>query len=218
MLADHQHLVRHALRCFLDLQERYRVVAETAESLKLVKLVSQVRPDVLLVDFDMSPLNGADVARAMREQVPGTPVVVISRSASEVHVVECFRNGASAYVTEASRPHELPEAIDAVREGKKYVGSPLSRRPLRYWLERAERGVPDTYQALSTREREVLHLVAQGLSSSVVSRRLGISARTVETHRERLKSKLGVRNTAGLIRYSIERQMFGLAGERPRRR
>lgn len=83
-------------------------------------------------------------------------------------------------------------------------------------MERAEHGVADTYEMLSAREREVLHLVSQGLTSRVVSRRLGIGARTVETHRERLKNKLGVRNTAGLIRYTIERQMLGLAGKRPR--
>jgi DNA-binding NarL/FixJ family response regulator len=184
--------------------------------LKLVNLVLRVRPDVLLVDYEISPLNGADVARTLRERVPKTPVVVISRYASDVHAVACLRNGASAYVTKAAPPQELLEAIDAVRQGKKYVGSPLSRRPLRYWLARAERGVADTYEMLSTREREVLHLVSQGLSSSGVSRRLGIGARTVETHRERLKDKLGVRNTAGLIRYAIERQMFGLARERRR--
>src|SRR5262249_43816479 len=131
--------------------------------------------------------------------------------------VECLRNGASAYVATAAPPHELPDAIDAARRGRRYVSSPLSRRPLRYWLARAERTVADTYETLTTREREVLHLVAQGLSSRVVSRRLGISARTVETHRERLKKKLGLRNTAGLIRYAIERQMFGVAGKRPRR-
>jgi len=214
VLADSQHLVRHALRCFLDSLERYTVVAETARSVKLANLVLRVRPDVLLVDFEMSPLNGADVARTMRAQVPETPVVVISRYVSDVHVVECLRKGASAYVTKAAPPHELPEAIDAARQGRKYVSSPLSRRPLRYWLERATRGVADTYETLSAREREVLQLVSQGLSGSVVSRRLGISARTVETHRERLKEKLGVPNTAGLIRYTIERQMSGLAGER----
>ena len=214
VLADHQHLVRHGLRCYLEQSKQYDVVGETADSATLPALLARLKPDVVLVDFELTPLNGPDVARVIRERFPRTAVVVLSRYENETHAVQSLRNGASAYVTKAAQPRELWRAIKTASNGGHYVSSPLAYRPMSYWLHRAERGAVDSYDALGTREREVLHLVSQGLSSTGIGRRLGISARTVETHRERVKEKLGIRNLAGLVRYAVERQLFGLAGRR----
>jgi DNA-binding NarL/FixJ family response regulator len=216
VIADHFHLVRYALRCFLETFAHYDVVGEAADSGALLALVARAKPDIVLVEFELPPLNAPDVARVMVERAPGTPMVVLSRYETDGPLVQSLRNGAAAYVTKGAPARELPRAIEAAVKGDRYVSPPLSRRPVSYWLQRAQRGVVDAYETLGNRERQVLHLVAQGLSSTTISRRLGISARTVETHRERIKEKLGVPNHAGLIRYAVERQMLDLS-ERVRR-
>jgi DNA-binding NarL/FixJ family response regulator len=210
VLADHQHLSRHALRCMLETVPRYRIIGEVADALRVAPAVSRLRPQVLVVDFDIQPLSGPDVSLAVRQQMPGVGVVVVSRSTSDGHLMQCLRSGASGYVSKMALPEELSRAIDQAAAGSIYISAPFSRRPVDYWLRRAQEQPDDPYDHLTVRERQTLHLVAQGLSGTAIAQRLSISRRTVESHREHLKTKLGIRNHPGLVRYAVERQVLGL--------
>lgn len=209
VLADHRHLVRHALRCLLETRARFTVVAEVSDPLKIPRVLGRVRPTVVVIDLHMQPVNGADVALTLRRKAPHVPVVVLADSTSDAQLIQCLRNGASGYVTDVASPEELMQAIDAVAGGRLYISSPFSNRPVGYWLERAQEASLDPYDSLTARERQILHLVADGLSSTAIAQRLGISKRTVESHREHLKGKLGIRSHSGLIRYVFERQVRG---------
>ena len=186
---------------------KYSVVAECGDSVDLAGVVSQFRPDVLLVEFAMSPLDGAEVARTVRDKVPSTPVIVLDGSDSETHAVQALRSGASAYVAKSAHPKELPQAIEAAIHGEKFVSSPLPPHPLHYWVHRAERGDFDVYDTLTIREREVLRLVGEAASSTTIARRLAISRRTVEAHRANIRRKLRIGSHAGLLRYALQRQL-----------
>jgi DNA-binding NarL/FixJ family response regulator len=210
VLADHEHLVRHGLKCFLE-QSGHAVVAEADDARRLLPAVARHKPSAVIIDFELPPFGAPHVLSTLRRRSPATPVVVLCRVVSETFLVHSLRNGAAAHVAKAAHPDELHKALEAAAAGERFVSRPFSRRPLEHWLKRAERGIADAYESLGVREREVLHLIAQGLSSTAIGRRLGISARTVETHRERIKAKLGVSSHAGLIRYAVERELMGLA-------
>ena len=183
------------------------VVAERGDSSDLAGVVSECRPDVLVVEFGMTPIDGAEVARTVRDELPSTPVVVLDSSLDEMHAVKSLQSGAAAYVSKHADPRELPEAIAAAIKGENYVSSPLSRRPIDYWLKRPARADVDAYETLTAREREVLRLVGEGLSSPTIARRLGISRRTVEAHRANVKRKLKLRDHPAVLRYALLRQL-----------
>lgn len=216
VLADHEHLIRHGLKCFLE-QSGHAVLAEADDARRLPPAVARHRPGVVIIDFELPPFGAPHAISTLRRRSLTTPVVVLCRLVSETFLVHSLRHGAAAHVTKAAPPDELQKAIEAAAEGERFVSRPFSRRPLEHWLKRAQRGIADAYETLGVREREVLHLIAQGLSSTAIGRRLGISARTVETHRERVKTKLGVNSHAGLIRYAVERELMGLAVVRRQR-
>jgi two-component system response regulator NreC len=229
LLADDQQVVRQALRCLLERESDLRVVGETSDGLQIVALVERLKPDVLVTDVVMPGLYGLEVTRRVRESAPGTGVVILSRYLHEWYVTEALRRGALGYVVKQSDAAELLRAVRAVARGRRYIGAPLSDDPVDVWLGRARRASADPYDMLTSREREILQLVAEGNSSTAISRRLEISARTVEAHRANVMRKLRLRNRAGLIRYALSRGVLtpvlassgGSRGQRvasPRRR
>jgi two-component system, NarL family, response regulator NreC len=205
LLADDQQVVRQALRCLLELESDLRVVGETSDGLEIVPLVQRLKPDVLITDVAMPGLYGLEVARRVREQAPGTGVVILSRYQNDWYVTEALRRGALGYVIKQSDVADLLRAVRTVARGRPYIGAPLSDDSLEVWLARAKRADADPYDTLTGREREVLQLVAEGYSSTAIARRLAISARTAEAHRANVMRKLRLRNRAALIRYALSR-------------
>jgi two-component system response regulator NreC len=203
LLADDQQVVRQALRCLLERESDLRVVGETSDGLEIVPLVGKLKPDVLVTDVAMPGLYGLEVTRRVRESAPGTGVVILSRYPQEWYVTEALRGGALGYVVKQSDAAELLRAVRAVARGRPYIGAPLSDDPVDVWMERARRHTADPYDTLTSREREILQLVAEGYSSTAIARRLVISARTAEAHRANVMRKLRLRNRAGLIRYAL---------------
>jgi DNA-binding NarL/FixJ family response regulator len=205
LLADEQQVVRQALRCLLERESDLQVVGETSDGLEIVPLVERLKPDVLITDVAMPGLYGLEVARRVREQAPGTGVVILSRYPNEWYVTEALRRGALGYVVKQSDVSDLLRAVRAAARGRAYVGALLSEDSLDVWLARASRATADPYDTLTAREREILQLVAEGSSSTAIARRLAISARTVEAHRANVMRKLRLRNRASLIRYALSR-------------
>ncbi len=202
VLADDHQLVRDSLKCLLEVQKDFAVVGETGDGLKVSSLVSRLKPDVLVVNLGLPGLNGLEVTRRV---TPGTRVIVVSRSPSDRSVIEALRSGASGFVAEQARSDELIRAVRRVISGGRYLSAPFSKQTVATWLQRAERREDDPYDRLTSREREVLQLVAEGYSSAAIAGRLSISPRTAEAHRASVMRKLGLASQVDLIRYALAR-------------
>ena len=216
LLADDQQVVRQALRCLIERENDMEVVGEAADGLEVLPLAERLKPDVLITDVAMPGLYGLEVARRVRELTPGTGVVILSRYLSEWYVTEALRSGALGYVVRQSDSAELMRAIRMAARGRHYLGSPLNKDVIDVWMARAARRLPDPYETLTSREREILQLVAEGYSSTGIARRLAISARTAEAHRANTMRKLRLRNQAALIRYALSRGVLPPALPLPR--
>lgn len=208
MLADDQLLVREGVKCLLQTYPEFRVVGECDDGLATVAVVEKLRPDVLLVDVSLRGLYGPEVARRVRDAVPQTAVILLSRSASSWYVVEALKNGAKGYVVKQARPDELVRGVRAVAKGQFFLSTPLSRVSIDRWMKSLRLLDTDPYEALTNREREVLQLVAEGYSNENLAKRLGITRRTVEAHRAAMMQKLDLRNQVGLVRYAFARGLI----------
>jgi DNA-binding NarL/FixJ family response regulator len=208
VLGDDHRIVLRGLRALLDGQPGFSVVGEASDGLKVTSLVERLKPDVLVVDLMMPGLSGFDVARRVTKKLPKTKVVILSMYSSEAHVVEALRSGASAYVLKDASAEDLVTAIREAAEGRRYLSAPFSNDLIDTYLKRP--GGVDTYDTLTPREREVLHLVAEGLTSGEIAGRLFISPRTAESHRANLMRKLGLRSRTDLVRFAFQRGIVPL--------
>lgn len=207
VLAEDHHLVREGIRSILQAQTDVKIIGETGDGLLAVQMVEQMRPDILICDLMMPGLNGLEVAR----QVMGkTKVIVLSMHADEPYVLQALRNGAYAYVLKESTTTDLIQAIHAVAEGRRYLSPPFSDRAILAYLEKVQSGTDDPYDSLTTREREVLQLTAEGFPASEISTRLMISPRTVEIHRANFMRKLDLHSQSEIIRYALKRGIISL--------
>jgi DNA-binding NarL/FixJ family response regulator len=207
VVADDHALVRQGLCRVLEASGDCAVVGEAGTGLDVLPLVQQLRPDVLVLDLMLPGLGGLEVTRQVRRQCPATRVLILSMHATEPYVLEALRSGASGYLLKSGPSGEVLEGVQAAVAGRHYLSPPLSERAIQAYAERAQ-GAEDVYDTLTTREREVLQLAAEGRANAAIAERLGISARTVETHRAHLMRKLGLDSAADLIRYSIRRGLL----------
>lgn len=205
VLADDHQVVREGLRLLLEAQPALSVVGEASDGLDAADLVERLKPDVLVVDLVMPGLGGLDVAREVKRRSPKTRIVILSMHSSDSFVLEALKNGASAYVLKDSSAAELVQAIKTVLAGRRYLSPPLSQKAIDDYVKRAQGTEAGLYETLTTREREVLHLAAEGLGNPAIGERLGISPRTAETHRAHVMEKLGLQNTAALVLYALHR-------------
>lgn len=210
VLADDHALIRTGLRTVLDIQPDWAVVGEATDGLEAVALVAQLQPDVLIVDLMLPGLSGLEVIRQVRERVPQTQVIVLSMHANESYVFAALRNGAAAYVLKDASSTNIVQAIYAVIAGRHYLSPPLSQYALDAYIQQAQGAPLDSYETLTTREREVLHLVAQGETTPAIAARLAISPRTVETHRTHLMRKLSLHTQTDVIRYALQHGLISL--------
>jgi two-component system response regulator NreC len=207
VLADDHDLVRQGVKALLEAEQNLRLVGETADGLQVLGLVEKLKPQVLVLDLKMPGLNGLDVCKQVTEKVPGTKVIMLSMYADEAYVVQALRNGAAAYVLKESRANDILEAVREVTAGRRYLSPPLSEKSVESYLQKAASARMDPYETLSPRERQVLQLAAEGNSNPEISEKLGISPRTVETHRANLMKKLSMRGQTDLIRFALKRGM-----------
>lgn len=205
VLADDHHVVRLGLRALLDAEPDFTIIGEATDGLEASRLVESLKPEVLIIDVMMPGISGLEVTRQISQRVPTTRIIILSMHASEAYVLEALRNGAAAYVLKDSRADELVHAVREVIDGRRYLSPPLSERAIESYIRQPNESVLDPYETLTNREREVLHLVAQGCNATEIASRLSISARTAETHRANLMRKLNVHTQAELIRYALRR-------------
>jgi two-component system, NarL family, response regulator NreC len=210
LLADDHQVIIDGLKALLTSEDDLEVVGQATDGLQVVPRVLELKPDVLVLDLMMPGLGGLEVARQMRDRAPSTKVIILSMHSNDAYVVEALRNGAAGYVLKQAEARALIDAIRTVRGGTRYLSPPLSEEKLERWEMDAKAAPFDPYDTLSTREREVLQLAAEGLTSAEIGGRLTIGKRTVETHRANLQRKLGVKTQADLVRFAVKKGLVGV--------
>lgn len=205
ILADDHKIVREGIQRLLEEEAGLQVVATAADGLETVRLVDAQPPDVLIVDLMMPGINGLEVTRQVAQRYPQVRIIILSMHADEAYVIEALRSGAMGYVLKESGHVDLLAAIREVQAGRRYLSAPLSERAIDAYVSSAQQTSGNAYDSLTTREREVLQLAAQGHTAAEIAQRLIISPRTVETHRANLMQKLGLRSQAELIRFALQR-------------
>jgi two-component system response regulator NreC len=210
VLADDHQLVRQGLRALLEAEPDLAVVGEASQGQETIQLVEHLQPDLLVLDLMMPGLNGLEVTRQVSQRVPDTRIIVLSMRTTEAYVLEALRNGAAGYVAKAASADELVQAVRTVTAGRRYLSSRLSERALENYVRKAQESILDLYETLTDREREVLHLAAEGLGNAEIAARLVISPKTAATHRANLMRKLGLRNQTELVRYAMQRGIISI--------
>lgn len=202
LLADDHTLVRAGLRKLLESMPEVTVVGEADDGLALLALAATLQPDLVLMDIAMAGLNGLEATARLLKAQPGIRVLILSMHQNEEYVRQALRNGAMAYLLKDAAPAELELAIQAVQRGETYLSPAVSRGVVSDYVQRL-RGDVAPADALTPRQREVLQLVAEGLSTKEIARRLDLSVKTVDTHRSQLMKQLDIHEVAGLVRYAL---------------
>ena len=206
LIADDHTVLREALVTTLRGSGDCVVVAEAGDGVSAIEQAHAFKPDVAVVDISMPRLNGMEVVRRLTTELPRTRVLVLTMHEEEEYVLQVVRAGASGYLVKHAATSELLNAIRAIAGGSVWFG-PYATRVLAEQLQQPS-GLPaDPYGALSPREREVLHLVVDGLTIKEIAQRLEISTKTAENHRGRVLTKLGMRNSAELVRYAMRKHL-----------
>jgi len=208
VLADDHHVVRNGLRALLGAEPDVSVVGEAADGLETVALVERLRPKVLVADLMMPALNGLEITRQVLRRSPDTRVVILSMYSNEAYVLEALKIGASGYVLKGATASDLLTAIREAAAGRHYLSPPLSEQAVAAYRERANVTEGSAHDTLTTREREVLHLAAEGRTNAEIGQRLSISPRTAETHRANLMRKLDLHSQVDLVRYALDRGLI----------
>ena len=206
VLADDHVVMRNGLRLLLERQAHFEVVGEAVDGRKTMEICDKLRPDVLVLDIAMPNLNGIEAARQISVKWPQTAIVILSMHSDESYVLRALKAGARAYLLKDSAEADLINAIRAVSEGKAFFSPAISKMLVEDYMRRLEqRGVEDSYELLTTREREVLQLLAEGKSNKEVASMLNLSLYTVETHRGNILQKLNLHSVPELILYAVRK-------------
>lgn len=209
LLADDHNVLRRGLRLLLESHAEFTVVAEAADGRQAIEQALATRPDVVVLDITMPHLSGTEAAARITEALPATAVVILSVHSDEGYVLRALKAGAKGYLLKDSAESDLIEAIKAVSAGKAFFSPEVSRMLVEdYVREMKARGVHDSYELLTAREREVLYLLAGGKSNKDIAALLNLSLYTVETHRRNLQEKLNLRSLAELVLYAVRKGLI----------
>jgi DNA-binding NarL/FixJ family response regulator len=202
VLADDHAVVRKGIRAVLAALPGVDVVAETGDGREALALIEKHRPDIALLDVTMPGLNGLEVAARVPKASPGTRVVILSMHAGEAYVAQALKAGVAGYLLKDAADDELPTAIKVVSRGDVYLSPKISTQVVERYVQ-AGSAQPDPLAGLTTRQREILQLVAEGKSSKEIASLLDLSVKTVESHRGQIMERLGVHDLTGLVRFAI---------------
>jgi DNA-binding NarL/FixJ family response regulator len=202
LIADDHTLVRAGIRALLQGLEGVEVVAEAGDGREALTLVETHRPDILLTDIAMPHLTGLELAARVAQELAQTRVIMLSMHASEEYASRALQAGAAGYLLKDSGLAELEIAVRAVARGETYLSPAVSKHVIADYLRRTG-GLPTELDRLTPRQREVLRLIAEGETTKAIARKLGVSAKTAETHRAQLMERLEIHDVAGLVRYAI---------------
>ncbi len=206
LLADDHTVLRESLAVVLRGSGDCVVVGEAADGITAIEQALALRPDVAVVDISMPRLSGIEVVRRITAELPRTHCLVLTMHEEEEYVLQMIRAGAAGYLLKHAATNELLGAVRTLSAGGVHFG-PYAAKVLAAQVQHPSQTLEDPYGALSPREREVLHLVVEGLTTKEVASRLNITVKTAENHRCRVLDKLGVRNSAELVRYAMRKRL-----------
>ena len=206
LLADDHTVVRDGLRALLEKEPDMTIVAEAADGRESVQMAGEQSPDVVVMDLAMPVMNGMEATRRILAANPRVAVVILSMHQDESYILGSLHAGAKGYLLKDSMRKELVEAIRAVSQGRSFFTRKVSRLLKEdYMMQLQQRGLGDTYEMLTDREREVLQLIAEGRTNKEVASMLKIGLTTVETHRMHILQKLGLHSVPELILYAVRK-------------
>lgn len=208
LLVDDHRMVREGLRALLEAEAGFSVVGEAASGREAVRLAPELRPDVVVMDVAMSDMNGIEATRQIRARLPRIELVALSSHSDRRYVRAVLEAGACGYVLKSNAYDQLVRAVHAASRGHKYLSAEVTSDVIERALRQGRDG--SVYDLLGPREREVLQLLAEGLTSSQIAARLHVATSTVETHRRNVMRKLDVHNVAGLTKYAIREGLTSL--------
>jgi DNA-binding NarL/FixJ family response regulator len=204
LIADDHELFRAGVRGLLKACAGIDVIGEAANGTDAVELTLRHKPNVLLMDIGMPGLNGIDAAQRITAGAPQTRVIILSMHTGEEHVTRALKAGATGYLLKDAPPAELEQAVRRVNQGEPYLSPAVSRLLVQGYA----RGTDNPLERLTSRQREVLQLIAEGHTTKAIASRLRVSVKTVETHRAQLMERLAIRDVPGLVRFAIRRGLI----------
>lgn len=207
VLAEDHELMRAGLRALLATAPNVEVVGEAANGRDVLGVVASTRPNVVVMDIAMPELSGLEATVRLRAEHPAARVLILSMHANEEYVLRALKAGASGYLLKNAGADELVRAIVAVAAGEAYFSPAISRKVLDDYVRRVSAAGADP---LTSRQREILQLVAEGRSTKEIASRLGLSVKTVESHRSEIMQRLDVHDVAGLVRYAVRAGLVGV--------
>ena len=199
LIVDDHALVRETWAFLLNTNQEFEIIGECGDGQEAIEVARNKRPDVILLDINMSPLNGFEVLTQLRKCAPASRVIAVSMHSQLAFAKKMLRSGAKGYITKNSSPREMMEAVKAVHSGGNYICSEVKDVLSQQMLSEEDR--PSGLNHLSEREIEVINFLKEGLSSREIAGNLNISYKTVEVHRHNILKKLKVKNTASLINF-----------------
>jgi two-component system nitrate/nitrite response regulator NarL len=211
LLVDDHPVVRKGLSSVLSCREEVQIVGEAGDGREALRKAKELLPDLVLMDIDLPQMDGLAVSELLRREHPQIKVLILSMHTSSEYVLRIVQSGARGYVLKEASPEELVKAIETVHAGEAYFSKDVARLALNQFVRGNGEGSHSA--RLTSREREVLIAIAEGLSNKEIACRLDVGVRTVETHRERIMRKLDIHSVAGLTRFAVAKGMVALQPE-----
>jgi len=210
LVADDHPVVRKGLQSCLSRQSHLRVIGEACDGDEALRKARDLKPDVVLMDISMPGKNGLAVTELLRKELPRMKVLILSVHNNQDYIFRVIQAGAHGYVSKEAPPDEVLRAIESVCAGEPFFSEDIARAALQEFVRNG--GKKEPFAQLTTREREVLVLIAEGKSNKEIAMQLDIGVRTIETHRERIMRRLGIHSVAGLTKYAIANGLVSLEG------
>ena len=209
LIADDHPLIRSGLRVLLEREKEFEIVGEASDGYEALDLALKCEPDVAMLDVGMPRLNGIDVAQHLSARMPSVRIIVVSMHSDEGYVLRAMKAGVKAYLLKASAENDILNAVRAVASGNAYFSPEISRiLAEEFTHEMRRKGVEDSYDLLSIREKEILQILATGKSNRQIAEMIHVSVATVETHRSNILQKLNLHSLPELILYAVRRGLI----------
>jgi two-component system response regulator NreC len=205
LIADDHTILRQGIKALLDNQAGIEVIGEAKDGREALTLIEHLLPDVILMDIAMPGLNGLEATRRIKKKFPKIKVLVLTMYTNEEYVFQILKAGANGYLVKETAFQDLISAIQAVYRDEAFMSPSISKKVINRYTQRVRDANETTGDMLTTREREILQLIAEGCSSKKIAEALFISPKTVETHRTHIMDKLNIHNRTDLVKYAIRK-------------
>lgn len=209
LIADDHGIVRKGLRLQLEQNPDFEVVGEAADGREAVRMTEELKPNVVVMDIAMPNLNGIQATAQIVKRNPGTGVIILSMHSDESYLTRTLAAGAKGYLLKDSADVDLYRAVQSVGQGKSFFSPTIANKLLEdYMRQMQQRGLQDSYDLLTDREKEIFQLLAEGRSNKEVAVKLDLSTSTVETHRTRIMQKLDLHSSAEIVLYAVRKKII----------